>query len=325
MIEQSRRLSVPTIGSGYFFRTAIGCAALSLTLLGSSSARAQITTQLLIGDSVSEIGNRYGDVDEAIKRFVNRDVLAARLLLETAKKKDPNLPPVDLLLAKMYFLTNNANGGRASLEKTASENPDDPEAYLILADLAIQQGRMIEADALYERGLAMTTKFAGNPKRKRNMEIRARSGRALVYQRRKDWNAAIADLKALLATDPDNATTHYRLGQSEFMQKKYQEGFDEFTAAKKLDKNLPDPNIAAALLFDQLKEDAKAQQAFDRALAANKTDANVLTPYAQWLIKSGTPESLAKAETMLAMLARTTPAISTCSFSAASPRGCSRK
>ena len=51
--------------------------------------------------------SRYGDVDEAIKRFINRDVLAARQFLETAKKKDPNLPPVDLLLAKMYFLTGN--------------------------------------------------------------------------------------------------------------------------------------------------------------------------------------------------------------------------
>ena len=101
--------------------------------------------------------------------------MAARQFLEAAKKKDPNLPPVDLLLAKMYFLTDNATGGRVSLEKTAIDNPEDPEAYLILADQAMQQGRTIEADALYEKGLEMTTKFNGNAKRKRNFEIRARS------------------------------------------------------------------------------------------------------------------------------------------------------
>ena len=54
---------------------------------------------------------------------MNRDVLAARQFLEAAKKKDPALPPVDLLLAKMYYLTGNAERGRVSLEKTALENP----------------------------------------------------------------------------------------------------------------------------------------------------------------------------------------------------------
>ena len=72
--------------------------------------------------------------------------------LEAAKKKDPTLPPVDLLLAKMYFLGGNAAAGRASLEKTANDTPDDPEPFLILADQALQQGRTIEADALYDKG-----------------------------------------------------------------------------------------------------------------------------------------------------------------------------
>ena len=221
---------------------------------------------MLIGDSVSEIGNRYGDVDEAIKRFMNRDVLAARQFLEAAKKKDASLPPVDLLLAKMYFLTDNAAAGRASLEKTALDNPDDPEAYLILADQAMQQGRTIEADALYEKGLAMAAKFSGNAKRKRNFEIRARSGRAAVAQRRKNWDAAVADLQgAAESWIPKTPAAHYRLGQALFMQKQFQDGFNEFAAAKKADKNLPDPNVAAALMYDQLKMADKAQQAFDRA------------------------------------------------------------
>ena len=47
--------------------------------------------------------------------------------LEAAKKKSPDLPPVDLLLAKMYFLAGNANAGRISLEKTAmSPTPRRP-------------------------------------------------------------------------------------------------------------------------------------------------------------------------------------------------------
>lgn len=305
MVELFCRIPAGLRGAGY--RVALLGAAVGFLLVSGQAAEAQLTTKVLIEDSVPEIGTRYGDVDEAIKRFMNRDVLAARQFLEAAKKKDPALPPVDLLLAKMYFLTGNAQAGRVSLEKTALDNPDDPEAYLILADQAMQQGRTIDADALYEKGLAMATKFSGNAKRKRNFEIRARSGRAGVAQRRKNWDTAIADLQALLKVDPDNAGAHYRLGQTQFMKQQYKEGFNEFTAAKKADKNMPEPFVAAASMYDQLKIADKAQQAFDRALEANKTDANTLTAYTQWLIKANTPESLTKAEALLAEARKANP------------------
>ena len=304
MIELFCRIPASRIGVGFSCRFALMGSALALALVGANAARAQITTKMLIDDSVSEIGNQYGDVDEAIKRFMNRDVLAARQFLEAAKKKDANLPPVDLLLAKMYFLSGNAQAGRISLEKTALENPDDPEAYLILADQAMQQGRTIEADALYERGLAMTAKFSGNAKRKRNFDIRSRSGRAGVAQRRKNWDAAVADLKLLLQTDPENAAGHYRLGQCLFMQKQFRPGYDEFVAAKKSDKNLPEPYLAAALMYDQLKMPTETQQAFDRAIAANKADPTTLTAFSQWLIKTG---SVDKAEATLAEARKANP------------------
>jgi tetratricopeptide (TPR) repeat protein len=314
MIELFRRLSTQAfyitisrrIGLALVFAT---FAALAI-VPGNVQAQG-LTTQALIGDSVDTTSlARYTEVDEAIKRFMNRDVLAARQFLEAAKKKDASLPPVDLLLAKMYFIGGNAAAGKSSLEKTAADNPDDPEATLILADQALQQGRTIEADALYDKGLALTTKFNGSAKRKRNFEIRARAGHAAVAQRRKNWDTAVNDLRALLKIDPDNAAAHFRLGQTLFMLKQYQEGYAEFEQAKKLDKNMPDKDVATASMYDQLKVEDKAAQAqkfFDRALASNKTDDKTVTAYAQWLIKSGNPQSLAKAEQMLADARKANP------------------
>lgn len=291
-------------------RAAMICIALTLMLTTAGTARAQqvLTTQMLIGDAVNTDSlARYTDIDEAIKRFINRDVLAARTFLETAKKKDPTLPPVELLMAKMWFLGGNAVAGRTSLEKTAAENPEDPEPYLILADQAMQQRHTIEADALYDKALELTTKFNGAPKRKRNFEIRVRFGRAGVAQLRKDWDVAASDLKALLKIDPENARAHYLLGQTLFMQQQFQAGYDEFVTAKAKDKDLLDPYVAAALMYDQLKMKDKAQQAFDRAMASSKTDPNTITPYVQWLIKSGSPASLDKAETLLGDARKASP------------------
>src|SRR3990172_4963798 len=85
------------------------------SLIAARASFAQITTEVLIGDSVSDLGPKYADVDEAIKRFGNRDVLGARQFLESAKRKNPNLPPTELLMAKMYFLSGNTASGQVSL------------------------------------------------------------------------------------------------------------------------------------------------------------------------------------------------------------------
>jgi predicted Zn-dependent protease len=298
---------------GFPAKAALICGLWTLVMTGGAgNAEAQtITTQMLIGDAVSTDSlAKYTDVDQAIKYFINRDVLAARQFLESAKKKDPALPPVDLLLAKMYFLGGNAAAGRAALEKSATETPDDPEPAILLADQALGQGRTIEADALYARALELTAKFNGAAKRKRNFEIRARAGRASVAQRRKNWDTAVSDLQALIKLDPENAVAHYRLGQTLFMQNKFPEGYVEFKDAKSKDKNLPDPDVATALMYDQIKiadKTAKTQQFFDRAMTGNKTDPATVTSYAQWLIKQATPQTLPKAEALLADARKANP------------------
>jgi tetratricopeptide (TPR) repeat protein len=287
-------------------------------LVSTGVAQNQITQQMLIGDAVSETGAKYSDIDKAIQFFANRDLNNARLLIEAAKRKDPALPPTDVIMAKLYFMTNNPAGGRASLERSAMEVPGDPEAHLILAEQAIQEGRLIEAESLYDKAIGLIDKFSENPKRKRNFQIASRNGRAGIYERRRDWASAAADLRELVKVDPSNERAHYRLGQALFMQKQYQAGYDEFKAAQtedlKKNKNatLPSPDVAAALMYDQLSqlaEDAeaaemqkKAEQFFARAKA--KSDAATSIAHAQWLIKTG---QLDKAEAALAEARKANP------------------
>src|SRR3954453_11215923 len=124
MSRLSCRVPRTVCRSGLPARAAVIGGLLILIMIGGVGiAKAQtITTQMLIGDAVSSDSlAKYTDVDQAIKYFINRDVLAARQFLEAAKKKDPALPPVDLLLAKMYLLGGNANAGRLSLERTATD------------------------------------------------------------------------------------------------------------------------------------------------------------------------------------------------------------
>jgi tetratricopeptide (TPR) repeat protein len=154
--------------------------------------------------------------------------------------------------------------------------------------------------------LELVESFSENPRRKRNLEIRALTGRALVAHERRHWPAAVKDLQTLLKLDPENGMAHYRLGVAQFMQKKYKEGYTEFQEAKKWDKNkqFPAPEVAAALMYDQLDMPAEAQKAFDQAMRTSGSDAKSLTAYGQWLIKNG---SVQKAEQVLAEARKTNP------------------
>ena len=154
------------------------------TPAGSDAAREAIlkalTVETLIGDAVSLSNQQYPEVDSAIKRFINGDLAGAREYLEVAKNKYPKLPPTDLTLAKMQVIVRNGQAARAFLEKVVMEHPGDPEAYLLLADLAFVEGRITEAHALFEKADAAHAKVH----RERQAEEQLRDSRARRPRRR---------------------------------------------------------------------------------------------------------------------------------------------
>ncbi|MCO6046879.1 tetratricopeptide repeat protein [Aeoliella sp. ICT_H6.2] len=279
----------------------LGVALLAVTamLIGARAATAQITSEALIGDAVSDPdAQRYSDIQEAIRRYQNKDVLGAQQFLEAAKRKDDRLPPADLMLAKLYFLSNQNESGLRALEITARDVPDDPEPYLLLADQANRQGQAVEALALYDKAIALTDKYEANELRKRKFVIRGRAGRSTVLQRWRDWEAAEKDIRAWIEADPDEANAHNRLGAVLFMQGREQDGYDSFTKAKGINDELPSPFVSAASMYQQLAASAedtktadtyrsKAQKAFQEAYKKNPNDETTLVAYSEWLTRNG--------------------------------------
>jgi Tfp pilus assembly protein PilF len=272
--------------------------AVCLTTASPAFAQRKLTAKDIIGDAVPDVSpTKHADVEEAIKHFGLGDPNNARRLLDEAKKKDPTLPPTELTLAKMYILAGNSTAGRSTLEEAANKNPKDPEPFLIYADQVLSQGNIIEADALYDKALELSEAFTENPKRKRNLTIRSRWGRAQVAERRKDWTSMTAELQALLKIDEYYAPAHYRLGIALCMQDKFQDGFASFERARKEDANLPNQWLATALMFDRRGIADRARQAYERAMKDFPKDLPTITNYATWLIKT---EKLNDAEARLA-------------------------
>lgn len=274
-------------------------AAVLATLMPGATAFGQLTNEMLIGDAVSEPNSpRYSDVENAIERYANRDSIAARTFLESAKRKNPKLPPVAVMMGKLHALAGNAQAVRVALDEVIEEAPDDPEPYLILAEDAVRNGRTIEADALYDKAVNLMESFEQNAKRKRDFQIRAYSGRTEIARRRRKWDQAKSDLDKLVKLDPENARAYLAMGQTYFMMDdpKVREGLSAFTKARELDESLDHPYVAAGKAFELQEKPDQSMKYFEGAYKNAPKEAGVQTAYSQALLRDGQIE---KAESVL--------------------------
>jgi tetratricopeptide (TPR) repeat protein len=261
--------------------------ALAVVLLpafvGASLAHGQITAQTLVGKAVSDDA-QYGDINNAIGRFRDRDIVGCRALLERARSNNPKLPPPGVMMSVLWLGVNQLQPARAELEDTVAKFPGDPEPYMMLGDLAFQERRITDADVLFSKATELTTAFTENPKRKRDFEIRCHAGSAAVAESRKQWDLAQKHLGGWLELDPDNASARQRLGIVLFQLGKQQEALAEFREAKKLDEKAVHPELAMARLYDDAKQRDTAKQLIEQAVKSAPQDPAVLLATAQWYV-----------------------------------------
>jgi predicted Zn-dependent protease len=271
---------------------------------GADKQQDSLTVENLIGDAVSLSNQEYPEVDKAIQRFRNGDLAGARDYLTMAKQKYPKLPPVDLLLAKMFVFLRDGDRARQQLELTVKNNPTDPEAYLLLADLAFAEGRTTEADALFQKARGYVEKFNDNAKRQQNFNIRTLAGLAAVNERREQWAEANALLTQWVKIDPDSDAAHTRLGVTLYHLGKPDQALAEFKKARDLKPTAPHPQVVLGSLYAQDKKTAEAQKAFETAYREDGKNEATARAYAQWLIQQ---DQLDKAQQVAAAMRKSQP------------------
>lgn len=262
------------------------------------------TVENLVGDSVSLSNQQYPEVDQALKRFKNSDPVGAREYLEQAKQKYAKLPPVDLLMAKLWVFARNGEQARAALEQTVTKHPNDPEAYLLLADLAFAEGRTTEAHALFEKAQGLVGSFSENPKRRNNFDIRVLAGLGAVHERRQQWDQAVPLLTKWVELDPDSAAAHSRMGITLFQMDKPQEALAEFKKSRELRPDSSHPYVMLGQLFTQKQQLDKARIAFEQAFKEDGKNEATARAYAEWLVQQS---EFDKAQTIAAAMRQNQP------------------
>jgi tetratricopeptide (TPR) repeat protein len=162
-------------------------------------------------------------IAEAIAAFHGGDGDAAVKKFKEAGNIDPDLPPANVLMARLCFVAGDQNVvalGRNFLERSADKDADRPEPYLMLAQLALVEGRLTEAYVLFEKAgkLIETDEVRWSEKKRKTLLKSAWGGRVSVCEQRQNWRQGLEEAATWLAIDAEDPVATFRNARLIFMQ-----------------------------------------------------------------------------------------------------------
>ncbi len=227
------------------------------------------------------------EIMEAAKAFQNRDFEGSMKFLREAVKKNPDLPPPQIIMVGFFSQIGSMAGVRGALEQAATEDPDDPEAYLIMGDLALYDRRFTEANMLYQKVQDLLGKFVGSPQRKEKMEPRVYKGLAMLSEIRADWPEAQRLYEEWLKLDPNSVEASNRLAFSLFRQAKINETLEALEKAKQLNPENLTPQAILAQFYEKTGDHDNATKAMAEALRLAPDDLQTRIVASQWALETG--------------------------------------
>ena len=245
------------------------------------------------------------EVNQAIELFKKKDFEGCAAKLNIAVKNHPELPPAEIIMAQLFGLAGAGANVRPSLERAVMEDPTDPQAYIILGNIAQDERRFTEADLLFGKAVDLLATFS-NTKRKHELEPRALSGLAWVAEARQKWPAAQKDLEAMLktleslpaeTTDQKKAKATAtadalsRLGTALFEQYKAKDALEKLKEAKAADPDsILTPEARLGELYEQMggeKNHKEAARWMKVALTNAANDPKTRLAVASWAVNTG--------------------------------------
>ena len=234
------------------------------------------------------------ELKDAVDLFNKHDYAGALEQLKKAAKKDPNLPPPNVLMAQFFAQSNNLAGVQSALERAVIDMPDDPQAYLILGDLAMRERRLAEARLLYEKAQSLLAQWKGSAKRKDAMLPQLYNGLAATAEARGDWAEAQKHLEAWLKLDSKSASALQQLARCLFEQKDVKGALEKLQAAAKISTDMLPPEAIIARLYAQSGDQKTAGEWFVKALTSAPRNAQARFVAAQWAWENGQLDEAAK-------------------------------
>jgi predicted Zn-dependent protease len=274
----------------FLFRSRLSLTGLCATILlslCSSQLFAQITPRQLLATSIEKYQPKYKHVIRAIELFKAGEIDSARNLLVTNRKKLPELSPPDVMMSLMYFSAKKRAEGEAALDRAILKHSSDPEAYILIAELALREHHTAVAQLAYQRGSEANNKYIGNKWRKKVLEIRIQAGMASMEESRDRYEESITHLKNWIKLDDKNPLAVGSLGRVYFLSGNHKAAREMFERLVKMEPNAPPVDIAMARLYSDSGMKDKALEHMQSAVKKSPDDTRIRQTIAEWTLTNG--------------------------------------
>ncbi|MDR1477869.1 MAG: tetratricopeptide repeat protein [Planctomycetaceae bacterium] len=250
-------------------------------------------------------------VDEAVKAIGKSDINGAKEILTSLCKQHPSLQPPGIILSQIFVRTRNGNIIKPVLDMTTNETPDDPEAYILLGEIALQQREFTVADLLLREGELKLTKYSANKIRKKNLTSLLLRLQSLLAEVRGKWELYYQLADKRIAHDGELPALLRQKGIALFQQKKDAEAASLFARADNIkikptdsqpnnaEQGLPAEAMLSRLYLARGDHDSAKKYLTD-ALAKHPNSREVLLLSIQSRLNDNTPEEAKKLADKLA-------------------------
>jgi len=196
-------------------------------------------------------------------------VVLSNELMDRLAKASPDGDTSPQMLAELRVRTLTVRGtaqlqlgktkqAREDLTQARDLAPNSPSSYNNLANVALVEGKMDEAIALYERALAIDS-----------ADFNALNGLSQIYASQNRLDLAQSRVDQALSLQPNNASLHYLKGQVFDISKDAQLAEAEFRRALDLDPNYLSAYSALGALFNYTKQQDRAIAEYRKILDRN--------------------------------------------------------
>lgn len=231
----------------------------------------------------------------------------AREKLDAAAKANPNLPPVDLLMAAMFFSGGNPAQGQLLLEKTALEHADYPLVYIAFARLALTQQRRTDARVLLEKAQEVGRAGTWSESQATFFENSRLDATADLLFLDQKFPESRQTLETLIERDPTSARSYLRLAEVAFSEKNIEDCLKQLKKYAGMEKEARAPELLLATFYQRTGDSAEATKWVEAAFEQHPDKVPVLTEYAAFQINLENFQAAAKALAKVEELAGSMP------------------
>ena len=212
----------------------------------------------------------------ALELFKNQDLQGALGKLRELCDGNPAARPPRVIAAFWYSQLQNPRAARIMLETATEEDPNDPEAYFSLAEIALNEGELTAAELLTTRGSALLAKYNANPNRKKSLSTKELTLKIAYSNARKRWSDVYTNVLAAIKATGETAELDAAGGAALFHQNQYSQAREMFARAEKLSPKALPADAAMSQLYASSGDLANSQKSLEAALKSHPQSTPVL-------------------------------------------------